>query len=73
MIKIILLLYKESKELLKQGFFIEDIKSLKTIDDILRINRTIPNGSINAIETIKLNLLNEIEFLKLTQGRIDKK
>jgi V/A-type H+-transporting ATPase subunit A len=68
MIKVILLLFKESKELLKQGFLIEDIKSLLIINDILRINRTIPNDDINEIEGIKRKLLSEIESLKLTQG-----
>ena len=68
MIKIILLLYKESKELLKQGFYIEDVKTLKSIGDILRINRGIPNDNLEKIEEIKINLLKEIEFLKLTHG-----
>ncbi len=68
MIKIILLLFKESKELLKQGFYIEDVKTLKSIGDILRINRGIPNDNLEKIEEIKLNLLKEIEFLKLTHG-----
>ena len=72
MIKIILLLFKESKELLKQGLYMEDIKSLKSINDILRINRTIPNDNIEKIEEIKMKLLNEIEFLKLTHGVIKK-
>ncbi|MHA2392324.1 MAG: V-type ATP synthase subunit A [Promethearchaeota archaeon] len=69
MIKLILLLFKESQELLKQGFFMEDIKSLKTINDILRINRSIPNKDFEKIEKIKMSLLNEIEFMKLTQGK----
>jgi hypothetical protein len=69
MIKVILLLFKESKELLKQGFFMEDIKSLETINDILRISRSIPNKDFERIEKIKMSLLNEIEFLKLTQGK----
>ncbi|MFX0083433.1 MAG: V-type ATP synthase subunit A [Candidatus Hodarchaeota archaeon] len=68
MIKIILLLFKESKELLKQGFLIEDIKSLLVINDILRINRTITNDDFNKIKDIKKKLLSEIESLKLTRG-----
>ena len=68
MIKVILLLFKESKELLKQGFLIEDIKSLLVINDILRINRTISNDDFDKIEDIKRKLLSEIESLKLTQG-----
>ena len=73
MIKIILLLYKESIELLKQGFLIEDIKDLKTIIDILRINHTIPNDDFDKIEELKKKLLHEIESLKLTSGVFKKK
>ncbi|MCK4380462.1 MAG: V-type ATP synthase subunit A [Candidatus Lokiarchaeota archaeon] len=73
MIKIILLLYKESIELLKQGFLIEDIKDLKTINDILRINHTIPNDDFDKIEELKKKLLREIESLKLTSGVFKKK
>ncbi len=68
MIKIILLLYKEGKELLKQGFLIEEIKTLKAIINILRINRSIPNDDFDKIEELKNKLLNEIESLKLTRG-----
>ncbi|MEE9377824.1 MAG: V-type ATP synthase subunit A [Candidatus Lokiarchaeia archaeon] len=73
MIKIILLLYKEGIELLKQGFLIEDIKDLKTTFDILRINRSIPNEDFDKIEELKKKLLNEIESLKLTSGVFKKK
>jgi V/A-type H+-transporting ATPase subunit A len=72
MVKIILLLFKESKELLNQGLYMEDIKTLKSINDILRINRSIPNENIEEINKIKLNLLNEIEILKLTHGVVKK-
>ncbi|MFX1377340.1 MAG: V-type ATP synthase subunit A [Promethearchaeota archaeon] len=68
MIKLILLLFKEGEELLKQGFMIEDIKSLTIVNDILRINRTIPNDDFNKIEDTKSKLLSEVETLKLTQG-----
>ncbi len=73
MIKVILLLFKESKELLKQGFLFEDIKSLLVINDILRINRTISNDDFDKIEGIKRRLLSEIESLKLTQGVFKKR
>jgi len=73
MIKVILLLFKESKELLKQGFLIEDIKSLLIINDILRINRTISNDDFHKIEGIKRKLLSAIESLKLTQGVFKKR
>ena len=68
MIKIILLLNKESKELLEKGFLIEDIKNLKIINRILRINRSVDNADFNKIEDIKDELLNEIESLKLIHG-----
>ncbi|MCK4479143.1 MAG: V-type ATP synthase subunit A [Candidatus Lokiarchaeota archaeon] len=68
MIKIILLLYKEGKELLKQGFLLEDIKELKTIIEILRINHSIRNEDFNKIEEIKNNLINEIESMKISYG-----
>jgi len=73
MIKIVLLLYKEGIELLKQGFLIDDIKELKTIIEILRINRSIPNEDFDKIEELKKKLINEIESLKLTSGVFKKK
>jgi len=73
MIKIILLIYKESKELIKQGFYIEEIKELSVINEILRINRTIPNEDFHKIENLKDKLLSEIEELKLTRSVYGKK
>jgi len=72
-IKIILLVYKESKELIKQGFYIEEIKELKVMDEILRINRTIPNEDFDKLEKIKSKLLIQIEELKLTRSVYGKK
>ncbi|MHA1932093.1 MAG: V-type ATP synthase subunit A [Promethearchaeota archaeon] len=68
MIKMILLIYKEGKELMKQGFYMEDIKSLRTINEVLRIGQEIPNDKFMKIESLKKKLLNEIESLKLTRG-----
>jgi len=73
MIKIILLLYKEGKELLDKGFFTEDVKALKIINDILRINRTVANADFYKIEDLKKKLLNQIESLKLTHGVLKSK
>lgn len=67
-IKLILLLYAESKELLQDGFVIEDIKSLSVIDDIMKINISIPNKEFKKILGIKNQLIREIESLKLTSG-----
>ena len=72
-IKLILLVYREGGELLKQGFLIDDIKELETINGILRINHTIKNEDFYLIENLKKNLLNEIETLKLLQGAFKRK
>ncbi|KKN42215.1 hypothetical protein LCGC14_0715400, partial [marine sediment metagenome] len=72
-IKLILLLYKEGGELLKQGFLIDDIKDLDTINGILRINHAIKNEDFYLIENLKKGLLNEIETLKLLQGAFKRK
>ncbi|MHA1294103.1 MAG: V-type ATP synthase subunit A [Promethearchaeota archaeon] len=72
-IKIILLLHKKSKELLEQGFYIEDIKKLKVIEDILRISHTIPNNEYSKITDLKKNLLHEIDTLKITFGELREK
>jgi len=68
LIKLILLLYQEAKELLKQGYIIKDIKDLEVIDKIKRIKNTIPNEKINEIENIKKTLRNQIESLKKSYG-----
>ncbi|MFW9971674.1 MAG: V-type ATP synthase subunit A [Candidatus Odinarchaeota archaeon] len=72
-IKLILLLYKEGKELLKSGYLIEDIKNLDVIDDILRISYSISNDEFYKIENLKKILVNEIESLKLSYGVLKEK
>ena len=72
-IKLILLVYKEGEELLKQGFLIDDIKELDTINGVLRINHAIKNEDFYLIENLKKTLLNEIETLKLLQGAFQRK
>ena len=67
-IKLILLLYKESKTLIKRGFFVEDIKNLNVINDILRVSHSIPNEEFNSIMKIKYELLKEIESNKSIFG-----
>jgi V/A-type H+-transporting ATPase subunit A len=67
-IKLILLLYKESKNLIKNGFLVENIKNLSIINDILRISQTIPNEEFNSIMNIKQELLKEIKSIKLIFG-----
>ncbi len=63
-IKIILLLYKEAKNILEEGIIIEEIKDLEIINDILGIGKSIPNDEFYKIEIIKEKLIEEIEALK---------
>ena len=72
-IKLILLLYKEGKELIKSGYLIEDIKDLEVVDDILRISYSISNDEFFKIESLKKKLINEIETLKLSYGVLKEK
>ncbi|MFX0042882.1 MAG: V-type ATP synthase subunit A [Candidatus Hodarchaeota archaeon] len=69
-IKLILLLNDEAKELLKQDFFIEDIRNFEAINDILRISNSVPNSDFNQILNIKNKLLKEIQSLKLASRGI---
>jgi V/A-type H+-transporting ATPase subunit A len=72
-IKLILLVFKESKQLIKEGFYIEEIKELRVMDEILRINRTVLNEDFKKLEDIKNKLLKQIEELKLTRKVYGKK
>lgn len=65
-IKLILLLYKEAKELLNQGIIIEEIKDLPIINDILRISNSVQNNEFYKIEKLKEKLLHEIYELKIS-------
>lgn len=67
-IKIMILLFNVSKDLLKKGSIIEDIKDLSIINDILRISQEIPNEEFEKIEELKNKLLAETEQLKLKSG-----
>ena len=68
LIKIILLLYKEAKNLIKQGFIVEHIKELDNINRIIRICHTVPNDDYDQLVEIKNSLLKEIDTLKLMHG-----
>ena len=72
LIKLILLFYRECTDLLKQGFIIEDCKSLKVVNYTLRIAKTIPNDDISLINKYKDDFLKEIEFMKLSRGESSK-
>jgi len=67
-VKLILLLYNEGKQLINQGFLIEEIKELEVVNDILRIGRVVPNDDFKKIEKLRSKLINEIETLKLLHG-----
>jgi len=68
LVKLLLLFYKESKDLLNQGILIDEIKELNVINNILRIRHSIPNNEFDKIVEIKKNLLAEIELLKMMSG-----
>jgi len=68
LIKIILLLHREGKELLQQGYIFKDIKELEVINEIRRIKTTIPNQDIDRIEEIKQKLFEQIKSLKKMYG-----
>ena len=72
LIKIILLLYRESKKLLEEDFYVKDIRGLNIIEEILRIKNTIPNEEVEKIGIIKDNLMNELKSLKRIHGVIGK-
>lgn len=73
LVKLLLLFYKESKDLLNQGILIEEIKELNVINNILRISNSIPNNEFDKIVEIKENLLAEIEILKMMRGIFKRK
>ena len=73
MIKLILLIYKEGEELLKQNFSVQDIKSFSVLNEVLRISQTVHNDKFDLIEDLKNKLLSEIESLKLVKGVFRKK
>ncbi len=72
LVKIILLLYKESKNLIKEEFLIKDIRTFNIIEDILRIKNTIQNDEIIKIEKIKNRLIDELNSLKRIHGVVGK-
>ncbi|MBY8981684.1 MAG: V-type ATP synthase subunit A [Candidatus Lokiarchaeota archaeon] len=72
LINIILILYRESRNLLKEDFYVKDIRNLSIIEDILRIKNTISNDRVEKIGVIKDNLINELKTLKRIHGVIGK-
>ncbi len=68
-IKLILLLYYEGKELLKQGFLMDDVRRLGIVNDLMRISTSVPNNNLTELDSIKRKLYNEFESLKSIFGR----
>ncbi len=65
MIKLILLIYKEGKDLVNRGFLIGDLIDPSIINSILRINQTVPNDNFKKIEIIKNRLLKAFKQITL--------
>jgi len=64
-IKIILLIYNEGRNILKQGLSIEEILDPELLSSILRIRQTIPNEAFKQIERIKNKLIQKLKILAL--------
>ncbi|MFX1419005.1 MAG: V-type ATP synthase subunit A [Promethearchaeota archaeon] len=64
-IKILLLIYNEGKNLIEQGVLIEDILEPDLITSILRIGQTVPNDAFQRIEKIKNTLTQKLRILAL--------
>jgi len=60
LIKIILILYIEGKNLIEQGRLIEDILDPDLMTSILRISQTVPNDAFQQIEKIKNRLMQKL-------------
>ncbi|MFW9998685.1 MAG: V-type ATP synthase subunit A [Candidatus Hodarchaeota archaeon] len=62
LIKIILILYKEGKNLIKQGKLIKDILDPDLTTSILRISQMVPNDEFQQLEEIKNKLIHKIRI-----------
>jgi V/A-type H+-transporting ATPase subunit A len=60
MIKLILLIYKEGKNLVDQGVLIENLLDPDLVNAILRINKTVANDDFRKIETLKKRLVRQL-------------
>ncbi len=63
-IKLIILLFKEANELLKNDVIIEDLKDLDIIDKILRIGHTIPNNKFQKLTNLKEEMKKSLNNIK---------
>lgn len=65
LIKLILAIYNEGKNLIKRGLLIEDLLDTDLITSILRISQTIPNDAFQRIERIKNALIKKLRILAI--------
>jgi len=64
-IKVILLIYKEGKNLIERGILIEDLLEPDLINSILRISQTVPNEAFKRIEKIKDTIIKKLKLLAI--------
>ncbi|MHA1912728.1 MAG: V-type ATP synthase subunit A [Promethearchaeota archaeon] len=65
LIKLILLIYNEGKELVRRGVLIENILDQDLINKILRINQTVPNEDFHKIEVLKDEVVQKLRTLSI--------
>ena len=61
MIKLILLIYNQGKDLVDQGVLIENLIDPDLLNAILRINKTVDNDDFRKIETLKKRLTRQLK------------
>ncbi|UCC19410.1 MAG: V-type ATP synthase subunit A [Promethearchaeota archaeon] len=61
-IKIMLIIYNEGKNLIERGVLIEDLLEPDLIDSILRISQSVPNEDFQRIERIKDKLIQKLRI-----------
>ena len=64
-IKVILLIYNEGKNLIERGILIEDLLEPDLINSILRISQTVPNEAFQRIEKIKDTIMKKLRLLAI--------
>jgi len=62
-VKIMLLLYKQGKELKKHEIYIEDLLDNELLNKIMNIGKSIPNEDFDKIENIKTELFHKLNSL----------
>jgi len=65
LIKLILLIYNNGKDLVNQGILLEDFLDSELINKILRISQTVPNNKFKQIERIKNEVIKKFKLLSI--------